>query len=192
MQSSWMRFRIRDLLLATTLLAIWLAGSLYAQDLLKPGDLAKESPGIIAVFVLYLIIFEAVYRLVRRSAAPYLFEFATEIPWPQLYAAAALVLAFAFLPTYPLEGAYFVVSIPFVTLVLLSICHRTAYVNANGVFYQLMLFQWCTIHRLPPEDDTLRLRLGPTWMGVTLDVPTQYHPQVCDLMVSGDRDETLP
>lgn len=179
-----MQFRIRDLLSAATLLAMYLTGFLYAAQQLKPGELATESSMIVAVFAFHLIVLEAVHQIAKRMAAPFWLSFDAHIAWRPLFACGAIALVISFFAHRLPEGAFFVIALPFTAVALLGLIHRKAFVSTAGIFYQVMLFPWSIIERVPCESGGLRLRLGPSWWGLTIDVRSEADREAMEFVIN--------
>lgn len=182
MRPSAIQFRVRDLLLATTLVGIYLAGVPYAMRHLDPGELNRESLGLVGTLIVVIATLEFTIRFARHRLRPFQLSFPLNIPWVPLFVAAAILFVIALGAGWLMDGAFFVISIPFLALVLIVLLHRNVYANANGLLFLGIPWLWTQVELEPHCDGTLQLCLKPTWLGLRGDVSAEDRKSILDLV----------
>ena len=185
MNQTTMQFRIHDLLLATTLVGTYIAGMVYAMPHLKPGELYRESFGLVGALILFIATVEMTIRFARYRLRPFQLSLPLSIPWVPLFVAAAILFAMALGAGWLMDGAFFVISIPFLALVLMALLHRNVYANANGLLFLSIPWLWAQVE-VVPSDDSLQLCLKPNWLRLTIDVPVKDRESVLDLIADAN------
>ena len=186
MERTAIRFRVCDLLLATTLVATYLAGMVYAVRHLKPGELDRESFGLIATLIVFVATLEFTIRFARHRLRPFQLSVPLTIPWVPLFVASAILFVVALGAGWLMDGAFFVISIPFLALVLMVLLHRNVYANDNGLLFLSIPWLWAQVELIPSSHDTLQLCLKPKWLRLTAEVCGKDRERVMELVASAD------
>jgi len=183
-----MRFNIKDLFGVTVLLAFYLSAVLYAIQYTDLSAITDNLGLSIIVGVAHVVIYGGTYFLMRLRTAPYEFEFDGGVPWGPVLTSVVLMWFIAVIGRWLPEGVFFVLSFPFVTLAVMVLIFRRAYVSAKAICY-LMPFPWSKVHVTTDEENALRLRLGAAWLGLSVEVPSKFQQRVKELIANAPRSQ---
>jgi len=186
-----MQFRIFDLLAGTALVAMCIAGVSSAVARLDPGELQREGLGLAATYIFFFVVVELSIRFARRSNKSEELSIPSRIGWRILFVVGVLLFVTSLAANFVLDGAFFVLSVPFVTLVLVVFLHRNVYANPNGVLVLFIPWLWENIEIVSGNDDTMQLRFKPTWLRLSADVPHEDQERVLDLASAPRSDGNL-
>ena len=119
-------------------------------------------------------------------AIPYEFDFDGGVPWGPVLASVVAMWLIAIIGRWLPEGTFFVLSFPFLTLAVLALIFRRAYVSEKGICY-LMFFPWHMTEVVANEDNVLNLKIGSSWLGLSIDVPPKLQTRVNELMADSSK-----
>lgn len=186
-----MRYRLRDMLLLTSLLAIYFTACRFAlQD-----RTAEEFFGILIGALVGSGVFMVVFfgfalwsnRKASSRARNILAELPLDYPWASLFWIAAVTFVTGLLaqlhPT--LFGAFCGTSVVFWMHLVLSLLHSSVKLSTEGILFRSAFLEWGKVYPLRAADGTLKmLRLHNPWFGPKVAIPADLCNQVETLLPS--------
>ena len=180
-----MRYSIKDLLLMTALLAIYLTGLRFVLASIGLEGAKGILIGSLAFSVVFLLVFFVLSIVMKRSTKrlhqPFFAKVTPPFPWISSFVMAAICLLGALVAQLHsvLIGMFIGFSMVFWLHFLLNILSPSAHFSTGGVLFQNWFIKWKDIYPVRQADGLLtHIRVSNPYLGHKLAVPEELREQV--------------